>query len=564
MQATRPNRPSSVEALFAAVLASAAFISGEKLAAQSAEGVSSRQSPAPSAASGEIPPTPVFEYKVGARLFLGYEFEDSDSSGRADQRGPNRQDSGFGLERAFLTFDGKVNEGVFKDWTVSITSDLASAAELADGCGGDSVCDESNEYAITLRQAYIDIPLPVLDGLSVRMGQIESAMGQGAAGYRMTAIWENRYLGQRTHLQEAGLNEPVDRGVALIYKHDYGGLHAYLANGESFERVNAQEVNPDSLSKLGRGESDSYALEFQGLLHFEPTGKKNDNVRWLIGFPWRLHNISRVHEDEVRYFSANLTDPAAPDFVYLIGDSRAKRDVTYGAVTDLIITSGLWQINLGVGGAETIDRRANAYRVDQRALSQGLTQADFNRYVRLDSDAHGHMNYAWLQVRYGHFAVVGRWITQTQTDRLQRRLQTRSGKGWAQQMTELDFADGVAGNLTPNRARSSIDLGLGRVNNVVYAITYFPHPRSKFFRISLGVSELFGTDLSGRAFQRSAFDRYDGAAFGVESSLKSQLEASPATAAALGLPPGEIAILNDYVGREYRAREVFIRAEFRY
>lgn len=563
MIAARPNRPSSVDAFFAAALAGAVFISADRPAAQSASGAPAERS-APPAAADEIPSSPVFEYKVGARFFLGYDFEDSDPSGRADQRGPDRQDTGFGLERAFLTFDGRVNEGFFKDWTVNITTDLAGAAELADGCGGDSVCDESNEYAITLRQAYIDIPLPLVDGLSVRMGQVESAMGQGAAGYRMTAVWENRYLGQRTHLQEAGLNEPVDKGVALIYKHDYGGLHVYLANGESFERVNAQAVNPDSLSKLGRGESDSYAMEFQGLLHLEPTGKNSDHVRWLIGFPWRLHNITRVHEDEVRYFSANFTDPAAPDFVYLIGDSRAKRDVAYGAVTDLIIAYGLWQINLGVGGAQTIDRRANAYRVDQRALTQGVTAADFNRYVRLDSDAYGFMNYAWLQVRYGRFAVVGRWITQTQTDRLQRRLQTPNGKGWAQQMTELDFADGVFGNLTPNRARGAVDLGLGRVNNVVYAITYFPHPRSKFFRISLGVSELFGTDFSGRPFRRSVFDRYDGAAFGVETSLQSQLEASPATAAALGLPPGEVADLNEYAGRDYRAREVFIRAEFRY
>lgn len=514
----------------------------------------------PSEPDAAIPP---FDYKLGLRLFMGYEFADSDASGAPDQRGPTRSDTGFWMERGFISFDGRANEGFLKGWSANLTTDFTSPANLGDGCGGDDICEESNEYALTLRQAYINIPLAIVDGLSLRIGQQESAIGHGAAGYRMTSVWDHRYLSQRAHLQEAGLHEPVDRGVALIWKNPYGGLHLLYSNGESLERNNAENVQRDSLDSLARGAGDSYAMDLQGMLHLKPTGE-NENWRWIIGLPWRLHNITALPEDESRYFSADLDSNGAPRYFYLSGDARAKRDVTYGLVSDLSYRSGLWQWSVGGGVARFIDRRGDAFRIDDTLLQSPINSIDPNDYLKLESDAYGFMRYAWIHLRYGNFGIVGRYIVQSQVDRLQRRLQARSGKGWLQQIVEADLDDRAFGNLTPNQARLAVDTGQGKVHNVVYGITYYPHPRLNYFRITFGVTELSGEDYTGRGFQRSVLERFDGAAFGVDTNLRQQLEGSPQVAAALGLPPNETLILNDYVGREFRIREVFLRAEFRY
>jgi hypothetical protein len=510
---------------------------------------------------------PDFEYKFGMRAFFGYEFVDHNETGEPDATGPGQQDAGFWMERVFVNFDAKVNEGYFQGWRFNVTTDITPSGRLGDGCGLDEVCAERNESELVLRTAYVDAPLPFVSGLNLRMGIQDHPLSAAKAGYGVSSIWQHRYV-ERSHLQEAGLNEPVDRGVSLIHKTDYTGLHLFLSNGEGFRRTNAQSILREDIGDLARGAGDSYGLQASGMASLIPTGK-DGTVTWFINLPFQFDNVVGMSDTEFRRNSVDITG-TSPRFIGYFGDSRAKRDYTYGLTTALIWRTLYGELTIGGGAMQTVDQRANAYRLDQAVLNgvnnagQPLSASDFSDYVRLESDSPGFMRYLYFHYRYAYFGVFGRYIYQTQTTRLRRQLQTVSGKSWAQQALELDAANGTIGDLGFNTARAGIDTTLGRVRNITYGFTFFPSPRSRFFRVSVGMSEIRGTDQTGREFRRSTFDTISGDLLGTPQTLTAQLENDTSIKAQFGIPANDRLILNDFIGRQQINREIWIRGEFRY
>lgn len=514
----------------------------------------------------EDPPAPFFDYKLGTRLFFGYEFADDQSSGAADEAGAADEDTGFQVGRMFLFFEGEAGEGAgtFEGWKVNVTTDANIAGDTGDGCGADNICSETNDYVFNVREAWVDAPLKFLPGkASLRVGVQEYPMTFGRAGYRMTSVWGHRYI-ERSHVQEAGLHEPYDRGLSFIWAGDYGGMHVMLANGDALpgRTNNAERLVRNDLQELARGSTASYGQDLAGMFHVKPTGKRKD-IEWYLGVPFRLQNVVGMQGEEFSYLSADISDPAQPaQFVYFTGEERAKRDDTYGLVTDFIYSTGDLRINLGLGAMRVLDRRSNAYRWDQNLAATGINASNWDEAIYFEEDATGWMRYIWGAVRYRHFEVYGRYIIQTQVDRISRRLQVPSSQDWLTQVTLLDAQDGLPGNLGLNEARLAVDEGQGRLQNIVYGITFYPHPRSRFFKVSLGVTEKRGLDNDGRRFRTNPLSRFDGSAFGVSDSVDEQIAARADVRQAAGVAPGDTVILNDFIGVENVVRETYVRAEF--
>ncbi len=509
---------------------------------------------------------PGYEFKIDGVIFTGYELNDYDQVNRPDASGPKQEAAGFRVGRARINLRAGVTKGEYKGWGLRISTDAVRAAEEGDGCGAS--CSEDNDQLIYLKYAYIYIPVPLLDRLlgqnSVRLGQQHVPIVDAQDGVSLQRFWDHRYIDQAAS-QKVGMSSSTDLGVAFIHESDYIGLHVLVGNGESNASQNAENIQNTSEQNLARGEGDSYGLDLYGMFSVVPTGK-NQAVTWAISTPFRLHNFQGVSDEETRFFTADVSSgPSTFDVLYREGDKRAKQDLSYGIETDLQVDLGDFLFTMGLGHITRLDKRGHVttWRL-QPGSGANAVDATLNRVE--NRDARGFANYIFAHVRWRYFGAFGRVIHGTSTTSLSSKFSPVERTSWAGQALALDAADGRFGNLSLSTADNNIDHGEGRYDNIIYGVTFFPSAVANFFRISIGVSELYGTNQTGREYRTNVFERYTGAgsSTGNTATIASQLENNTAIKANLGFGADDTLVLNDFIGSKIDTRQVFVRAQFLY
>lgn len=508
---------------------------------------------------------PGYEFKIDGVIFTGFELNDYDQTGQPDASGPTKDGAGFKVGRAYLNFRGGVSDGDYKGWGFRITTDVARSAELGDGCG--ATCDEDNDNDVNLKYAYIYIPVTILDRLlgqnSFRLGQQHTPMVDAQDGVSLQRYWDHRYIDQAA-TEKVGMSSSTDLGLAFIHKSDYLGIHLLLANGEGYHHQNAENIRNTTVTDLARGNGDSYGLDLYGMISVVPTGK-NKTFNWSVSAPFRLHNFHGVTDNESQFLTADVSSsPSTFDILYREGDTRAKRDVSYGLETDAKVDLGDFQFTMGLGNVTRVDKRG---AVTTWRLQPGSGSTINDSLSRVENrDAVGFANYIFAHVRWRHFGAFGRFIRGTSTTSLSSKFSPIEKTSWVGQALALDAADNQFGNLSLATADNSIDHGEGRYNNIIYGLTFFPSSVANFFRISIGVSELYGNNQTGREFRTNVFENYTGAGASTANADKiaQQLEGNTAIKANLGFGANDTLVLNDFIGKKIDTRQVFIRAQFLY
>lgn len=517
-------------------------------------------------AGAKLSGLPGFDFKIDGVVFTGFELTDYDQAGQPDSVGPAKDSAGFKVGRAYINFNGAVKDGDFKDWGFRITTDVARAATQGDGCG--STCDEDNDNNVNLKYAYVNIPVPFLNGVfgknMLRLGQQHSPVVDGQAGVSLQKYWDHRYVDQAA-TEKVGMSSSTDIGLGFLHQSDYVGLHLLLANGEGYHSANAQKISNTSSSDLAKGSGDSYGMDLYGQFSVIPTGK-NKTINWSVSLPFRLHNFYGVTDDEARSFSADVSSNTGTNYemLYREGDTRAKRDVSYGVETDVKIDLGDFQFILGAGNVTRLDKRGavTTWRVASTAGSPTDTLSRSE-----NRDAVGFANYIFASVRWRYIGAFGRLIHGTSTTSLSAKFSPIDSKtSWMGQALALDSADGQYGNLNLSTADNSIDHGEGRYNNAIYGLTFYPSATANFFRISIGVSELWGNNQTGREYRTNVFENYTGSAVTSANTktIAAQLEGNSAIKSAVGYRSSDTLVLNDFIGSKIDTRQVFIRAQFIY
>ncbi|MCB1175084.1 MAG: hypothetical protein KDK39_16035 [Leptospiraceae bacterium] len=502
------------------------------------------------------------EFKLDGVIFSGYEFTDYQSNGAPDSSGPSSEKTGFKVGRAYLNFRGKVTDGNFKGWGFRITTDLAPAGVQGDGCAT-APCAEDNDYNVFVKYALVTIPTPV-DGLSFILGQQHVPGVDGKAGVSLQEFWDHRYV-EKTATEYLGMSSSTDRGLAMVYNNPFFGLHLLLGNGEGYHHNNAEGVSSGitSLSTLAKGSSDaskSYGLDLYGMPSVTPTGDQEDIV-FSIGFPFRLQNIWGIESDtEMKTTQVDITS-TSPTYTQYVGDARSKRDYSYGVEGNLAIKQGDFEFGIGGGSIIMVDKRTNAYKVDQSftpAVNLNPATADkFDDYVYLDQDQKGFANYIQLSVKYMDVEVFGRYIIATSRTSLGTKMGTSSSKSWEQQMLEKDASNGTLGDLGYLDAVSAYDNGKAKTRIYTLGIEYH---LTKTFRVAAGITEYWGDNPStGKHFKKNPLSRITNSS---GTTLDSQLESS-ATAKQLitGNSSGSFES-DDLIGNRDRQTQTYIRTMF--
>ena len=497
-----------------------------------------------------------FELKLKGKLWSGYEFVDSDSNGAPDSAGPTSETTGFNVRRAYVTVQGVMKTGEYKGWGFRITTDMSSAGAEGDGCG--TSCSENNDYVATIKYAYARIPLPFLKGAFLHLGQQHSPVVDGKAGVSLQKYWGHRYIAKTTW-EDIGLTSSTERGLAFLYKSKFLGAHLLLGNGEGYHKNNAQSISNTTLSALSAGSGDSYGLDLYGLVSLKPTGNAKD-LQFSINFPFRLHNVYGVSPTESEYATADLsTLPAAPQATYLVGDTRAKRDISYGVEGDFVFKTGDFSFTIGGGTAVKVDRRNNAYQVDENGIDL-TSPTNIFAEINLDRDRRGFANYIFAHARFGIFGAFGRYTIGTSGGSLSNKIGVVNNKSFLEQAVELDASDGTFGNLTLGELNNGISRGKGRFHNIILGISIHP---TDFFTLSLGVSRLTGSAQTGKEFRVNPLERVQpqGSA---TANLSTQLQNENFIKNSLGYSSSESLDLNDFIGTQKRNQQVFIRTELKY
>ncbi|MBE7437268.1 MAG: hypothetical protein HS115_02345 [Spirochaetales bacterium] len=513
-------------------------------------------------------------FKMDGTVFSGFEATDSSVIGIPDQSGPTSTATGFQITRAYLDFRSEVKDGPYKKVNFRITPDAARVASQGDGCkkagsgGNTAVCEQKNDHVFFLKYAYIDIP--VLSGLSVRMGQQHIPIVDGQAGTSFTRYWDHRYL-DRASVEELGMASSTDLGLAIIYKHSHFGIHGLLGNGEGFSHSNA-ERNPkayDAIGDLARGTGDSYGQDFYGLFTVKPTGDAKD-FEVALGLPVRFQNVMGMHESEYRYVSADL-DPNNDgnldnriSYTYLRGNPRAKQDYYYGAEVDLAVRQESFEISAGAGTVVRRDQRSTATRLTDKIVKDPIDTTKYDQVfgtIRIEEDAMGQANYIFGSIKVGSFGAVARY-TEGDGGTFDGRLGVQPGKARLKTMVLKDLENNQLGDIKYSDLRT-LDLGRARFRKVMYGLNYHFSPQ---FRLTLGVIEVRATDAATgyptkiNWLQAIPVEGTTAAGAKKTGTVSDQIESSKITSA-LGTPAGEKFILNDIFGKERIDRQVFLRTE---
>lgn len=506
------------------------------------------------------------EFSVSGVIHSGYEFNDYQTHGEPDSTGPTKQNTGFRVSRAYVNLKGKGLDGNMKGWGFRITTDIAPAADQGDGCAT-SPCGEDNDYNVNLKYAHVIMPTPI-SGLKLILGQQHVPGVDGKAGVSLQKFWGHRYV-EKTATEYLGMSSSTDRGLALAYKSDYFGLHMMIANGEGYHHNNGEGVATGitSLSTMAKGSSDSsksYGYDLYAMPSIVPTGK-NENFKVAISFPVRLQNIYGIDaEKEMRTTQMDISsDLFAPTFTQYIGDAKSKRDYSYGVEIDMEIKTGDLKLGLGVGSIIKVDKRTNAYKIDQSfdpATNLNSTSADkFGDYIYLDQDQKGLANYIQASIKYRYIGIFGRYTIATSNSSLKTRMGTASTKGWGQQMLETDATDGTLGNLGYLEATNTYDAGKAKTRSYTLGFEIFVNSA---FTVATGITEYWGDNPGGgKHFKKNPLNRVSNAA---GTSLDKQLESNNQAKGAVTGNLGGSFESDDFVGERDRQKQVYIKTSFKY
>ncbi len=513
-------------------------------------------------------PTPKFDLKIGGILWSGYDSPTHESNGARHAGSTGRDRSGgFRIERAYLNFAGKANDGPFKEWSFRVTSDITQASDEGDGCL--TGCTRNNDLLLTLKYAYFEIPLPVPGKVSIRVGEQQTPLVDGQAGASLERSWGRRYIARAVY-EELGLTASADRGISLLANFGWVAYHGMIANGEGFRRNNAQRFIATAtprLSSLARGDGDSDGLDFVSLLTFMPVRNWN-GFDVHLHIPFRLSGIYGIDREETHFTAVTLSG-TGPRYQSFEGDARAKRDQTYGAELAISKKFRNVEINLGGGRAMHVDQRSTAYLYD--ATSDPLRDTSLN-HIEIAQESRAWANYGYLVARWGMAGVFGRYIYGTSggpPEDLQRtrgRLapsQTFSapdGRPWEMQALIESIRAGGDGNFTLSQLRNRVDSGLGRMESTLLGLElHF----TRDFSIAVGGSQLVFRDGAGREGRVNGLQRLPGVTT-ADQDLARQLESDAAVAAALGYAGAERPYLNDTIGSTRRNATYFIRARWEF
>ncbi|PJZ58864.1 hypothetical protein [Leptospira barantonii] len=542
------------------------------------------------------------KFSVDGRLWVAYDLNDKKPNGAPDYAGPNHQNTGFRVARALINFQSEIQEGEYKGYGFRITPDVYSTyAQEANGCAnydGSQVCQGFNDYAISLRFAYFNVPL--FDGfLTLRAGQQPAATTVSPV-YNLTEVMGHRYIdgdptgrmGASAAFQNFGFSTGVERGLSLFHKSEYYGFQLTIGNESTHRRNNAQNLeiltitgSNDKLDALAKGSGDSYGLDLQGILNFIPTG---GNKKYLLGLssPFILKNVTGIDRDEVEYSSANFVCTADcqnhPRIRIFHGEKRAKKDLYYGFQMDLVYNMDSFSFTLGGGPFFFLDRRGKSYLLNEQALfpddffNQGKdTSVNSNEYRKLyatntrderDSLAKGiylyaHVRYEKVGAFFMYTAGMGNGIGRSQ-DPVTGVISAPSTVPWFEQVVRYDLqTDGVYGNLGSRDLfdlRNHVDHGKARFHKTISAVSYFPMERLK---VSLAVIQIFSFDQTGRPMKVNSLERIRGdeRTTGIESQNVSE-QFSQVVLPNMGFPNG--VTVNDFMGRPMIETQTLVATEY--
>ncbi len=401
-----------------------------------------------------------YEFTIEGVIFAGYEFLDYQNSSknggrRLDSAGPADQESGFRVNRAYITLKGKAGDGPFKGWDFRITTDIAPSGEQGDGCSGDNgdggdddhvSCKEDNDYNVNLKYAYLTIPLNLLGKNSLRIGQQHAPSVDGQAGVSLQKYWGQRYI-SKASWDELKLNSSTDRGLAYIHKHDYFGLHFLLGNGEGYHHNNAENIDG----------GDSHALSLYGMLSAIPTGK-NKNFHLSLNFPFHLSNVLLLEDQEAREnrqkeMNFKADDGSTPEG-YVQQDLKRKQAISYGAELDTQIDLGFIRPTIGLGYAlKTVPEAKNELYDQEQGGEVVATQTV--------AEEQGSAIYGFIHLRWGYVGAFFRLTSGTAASKGDGRLETVNDEKEEGEFTRR-----------------------------LYGVTLFPSPQASFFQVSLGVDDV--------------------------------------------------------------------------
>ncbi len=492
-------------------------------------------------------------FKLNGVIFAGYEFIDRSSSKKIDS-GVDK--TGFTISRTYLNFRGDVKDGKYKGWGFRITPDIEKST--------------AGKYTYFLKFAYINVPLARGGKTMLRLGQQQIPEVAGQAGVDFTALWGHRYLA-KTSINQLGLSDTADRGLAFIHKSDYFGIHALLSNGEGYKTSDAQGVGSTSdLDTLSAGTGNSYGYDFHGLVSLIPTGKSrtiNVSINYMIReqnirAAYKKHQIIGSDRSEYTYDSLDVSDPANPTYSIIRGQSRAQRDRFHGVEIDARLTVPLLTLTVGGGIVSYTDRRGTVYKIDETVIN-GVNPADIatiSSHMKVEEDRKGAADYIFAHVKIWKIGLVGRYMYGTSGSSLTGRVAGVSHKPWLNTMINADATDGVYGNLSYSEALNAVQ-GRGRFQNILLGVTYHANSR---FRVTLGMTRLTGRDPQGRSYQEN---RLENITDGAGTSVADQLEDPTTGANALmkgivGYGANDTFRLNDFIGKETKIQETFLRAQY--
>lgn len=499
-------------------------------------------------------------FKIDGELWPAFEMNDHSPAGSPDTSGPGSQKSGFKVGRAYASLKGQATKGPWEGWSFRTTLDLAPADQFADGCGADSICTGDNDYVLFMKYAYVDMPL--FKGAYIRMGQAGTPMvGGSGTGSDSQKLWDHRYLDAdgKAPWDDLGLSSSTERGIGIFYGAEYFGAHLMLGNGEGYHHANAERVTGknDSLAELSEGAGDSYGYDLYGQIAVRPFGKARENQLHLM-LPFRQHNIAGIDRTEVEYISADLTNPAAPKWSLLRGDTRAKKDVSYGFEA-AYVREFAPQVSLTIGGGSAfkLDRRGKAFKYSEDGSPYTIADASCaTGRVCIEEDQLGQANYLYAHFRVRNFGGFVRLsYGNASPSKLSEKLEPAAGGEYWRNVLRKDSEDGTLGNLGLAEARA-MDMGQAHFRKIVLGVTWIAHER---FRVSLGVTRLTASDSSGGPRKENALQRV-AAQKPATKTLSDQVDSSIATN-----HPGLAGVTsNDLIGQRAEERQVFIRSEFKF
>ena len=489
-------------------------------------------------------------FKLHGYYWFGYENIDA-QKGIVD----SGSKQGFTMGRVYVRMDGNVKEGDFKGWKYHITLETNPLAGIVVSTPTGSSYLSSSTY---IKYAYFSIPVGL--GFNV-IGGMQNNPTSTAGKYSLENLWAHRYLDAdgKAMWDQLGVTPASDLGVGLEQETELYQIYLLFGNGEGGRRPNATNLSNNDLSKLAKGEGDSYGYHLYGKFSLSPLGTKEDlPTRVFLNVPFVLRNIYGIQRAEYEYVDTLNFNTGR--FTVLKGDPTAKRDYAYGLEADVLLN--LNDIKIGIGAGQIIDKdiRRSAIKVDQNLLTTPITIGNFYDYYKPAKDSIGVANYVFLWAQYQKFGIVFRHYINTDNASISDKLNYAEGLSVAEQLVIQDANNGVLGDLSPENAlqlirSGTVDAGKSKMKTYLLALEYYAN---KSFKMAVGIKQATTTKKDGTPYKITPFQASNIRSGGYTANSYSNFVASQ-----LGLPANSLTD-TDVIGTNRVDRQIFFRSQFTY